>query len=75
MLRLILPPLVGGLLGGGLGFLNHCSTGGCPLTSSWWTGALFGGLAGLAVALATAPAAGPKPPNEQRDHRPAGDRD
>ncbi len=75
MLRLILPLLVGGLLGGGLGHFNQCSTGACPLTSSWWTGAMFGGLAGLAVALATAPAVGSKPPQERRRDRPADDRD
>ena len=58
MLRLISPPLLGALMGGGLGYFNQCTTGTCPLTSSWWTGAIFGGLAGLTLALAIAPPAG-----------------
>jgi hypothetical protein len=67
MLRLILPPLLGALLGGGLGHFNPCTTGACPFTSSWWGGAIFGGLAGLTLALATAPPARarqPDPPDQ-----------
>jgi len=58
MLRLISPPLLGALMGGGVGYFNQCSTGTCPLTSSWWTGAIFGALAGLTLALVTAAPAG-----------------
>jgi hypothetical protein len=68
VLRLISPPLLGALMGGGLGYFNQCTTGTCPLTSSWWTGAIFGGLAGLAFALVTAPPAGSTRRNPP-DHR------
>jgi hypothetical protein len=64
MLRLTFPLVLGALMGGGLGYFNQCTTGTCPLTSSWWTGAIFGGLAGLTLALATAPAARSTRPKE-----------
>jgi hypothetical protein len=60
MLRLIFPPVLGALMGGGLGYFNPCTTGTCPFTSSWWGGAIFGGLAGLTLALVTAPPANSK---------------
>lgn len=41
----------GGLLGAAMGYLGSCTSGTCPLTSSPWRGALFGGLIGLVFAL------------------------
>ena len=71
MLRLTIPPLLGALLGGGLGWFNQCTTGTCPFTSSWWTGAIFGGLAGLTLAFVTASPASatrrPPPESNTRD--------
>ena len=42
MLSLVLSVLVGGGLGAALGFIGKCSSGTCPLTSTWWRGALYG---------------------------------
>ena len=72
MLRLISTPVLGALLGGGLGYLNPCTTGACPFTSSWWSGAIFGSLAGLTLALvAAAPADSSRrdPPDRNASNR------
>lgn len=42
----------GALFGALLGYFGQCSNGSCPLTSTWWRGALYG--AGLGVLLAFA---------------------
>jgi thioredoxin 1 len=34
--------LVGGGLGAALVYLGKCSSGACPLTATWWRGALYG---------------------------------
>jgi hypothetical protein len=46
MLSMILPIAVGALLGTGLGYFGQCSSGTCPLTSTWWRGALYGAALG-----------------------------
>jgi hypothetical protein len=43
--------LAGVLLGGLIGYFGQCSSGTCPLTSTWWRGALYGGFIGLLMAL------------------------
>lgn len=43
--------LAGAALGALLGFFGHCTSGTCPLTSTWWRGALYGGGLGLIAAL------------------------
>lgn len=43
--------LVGALLGALLGYFGQCTSGTCPLTSTWWRGALYGGFIGLLLAL------------------------
>jgi thioredoxin 1 len=39
---------IGCLLGAALGYYGQCSSGTCPLTSTWWRGSLYGGVMGLA---------------------------
>jgi thioredoxin 1 len=46
MLSMIMPVMVGALLGAGLGYFGQCSSGTCPLTSTWWRGALYGAALG-----------------------------
>ena len=43
--------LGGVLLGGLMGYFGQCTSGTCPLTSTWWRGALYGGVLGLLMAL------------------------
>ena len=47
MLSLILSVLVGSGIGATLGYFGQCSSGTCPLTSTWWRGALYGAGMGL----------------------------
>lgn len=44
---LLLAVLIGAGLGAVLGYYGQCTSGTCPLTSTWWRGALYGGLIGL----------------------------
>jgi len=46
MWAIILPVAVGALLGAGLGYFGQCSSGTCPLTSTWWRGAIYGAALG-----------------------------
>lgn len=39
--------VIGCLLGAALGYYGQCSSGTCPLTSTWWRGSLYGGVMGL----------------------------
>ncbi len=50
-LRFVLTVGAGVLLGGLMGYFGQCSSGTCPLTSTWWRGALYGGFIGLMLAL------------------------
>lgn len=50
LIRFVVTVLVGAALGAGLGYFGQCTSGTCPLTSTWWRGALYGGLLGLLVA-------------------------
>jgi hypothetical protein len=47
LLRVILPVVVGVGVGAVLGYFGECTSGTCPLTSTWWRGAMYGGLMGL----------------------------
>lgn len=51
VLRFALTLLVGAVLGAAMGYFGQCTSGTCPLTSTWWRGALYGGFLGLVVAL------------------------
>lgn len=52
-LRLVLSVGLGAAAGALLGYFGSCSSGTCPLTSTWWRGALYGGGLGLLVAIGT----------------------
>ena len=51
MLSVILSTLIGVGAGAALGYFGQCSSGTCPLTSTWWRGALYGGAMGLLFGL------------------------
>lgn len=51
MLRFLLPILAGAAVGAAMGWFGQCTSGTCPLTSTWWRGALYGGVLGLLVAF------------------------
>ncbi|CAN5592516.1 hypothetical protein BH20VER1_BH20VER1_03280 [soil metagenome] len=50
---LLLGLLVGGILGAALGYYGQCTSGMCPLTSTWWRGMLYGGFLGLLFAFSS----------------------
>lgn len=56
LLRFLLPVLAGAALGAAMGWFGQCTSGTCPLTSTWWRGALYGGVLGLLVAFNSRPA-------------------
>ena len=41
-----LPIFIGALLGAALGYFGQCTSGACPLTSTWWRGAIYGAVLG-----------------------------
>ncbi len=45
--------LIGGAIGAALGYFGQCTSGACPLTSTWWRGALYGGFMGILFALSS----------------------
>jgi hypothetical protein len=47
MMSLFLSGMVGGALGAALGYFGQCTSGTCPLTSTWWRGAIYGAVMGL----------------------------
>lgn len=51
LVRFILTVLAGAALGAAMGYFGQCTSGTCPLTSTWWRGALYGGFIGLLLAL------------------------
>ena len=53
MIRILLPVLIGVSLGALMGYFGQCSTGACPLTSTWWRGAIYGGVIGLLFSMGT----------------------
>ena len=50
ILSLAFKVLAGAAIGAALGYFGQCSSGTCPLTATWWRGAIFGGLLGLMFA-------------------------
>ena len=51
MTHTLIPLLIGAALGAALGYFGQCSSGTCPLTSTWWRGAIYGSVIGLLFAL------------------------
>ena len=51
ILRFALTLALGASLGAAMGYFGQCTSGTCPLTSTWWRGALYGAFLGLVVAL------------------------
>ena len=51
MTRILLPLLIGAALGSLMGYFGQCTTGACPLTSTWWRGAIYGGVLGLLFSI------------------------
>ena len=47
MLRLLIGVGAGAGLGAALGYFGQCTSGTCPLTATWWRGALYGAFLGL----------------------------
>ena len=58
MTRFLLQVLIGAAVGAALGYFGQCTSGACPLTATWWRGALFGSLFGVIIAW---PAPPPQP--------------
>lgn len=54
MLPVIFSVLIGGGLGAALGYTGQCSSGTCPLISTWWRGALYGAALGLLFGFTSA---------------------
>jgi hypothetical protein len=50
-IRVLATVAAGAALGALMGYFGQCTSGTCPLTSTWWRGALYGGFMGLLVAL------------------------
>ncbi|MEX1045045.1 MAG: DUF6132 family protein [Chthoniobacterales bacterium] len=50
MTRFLLPILIGTAVGAALGYFGQCTSGTCPLTATWWRGAIFGAAFGVIVA-------------------------
>jgi len=46
-LRMAIGLLAGGGLGALMGYFGQCSSGACPLTATWWRGAIFGAAIGV----------------------------
>ena len=45
--------LIGAALGAAHGYFGQCTSGACPLTSTWWRGAIYGGVNGFLFALSS----------------------
>jgi hypothetical protein len=53
VVRWLVPIIAGAAIGAVLGYFGQCSSGTCPLTSTWWRGALYGGGMGLLIAFSS----------------------
>ncbi len=47
--------LAGAAVGALIGYFGQCTSGTCPLTATWWRGALYGAFLGFLLALSTDP--------------------
>lgn len=46
MSRFLIPIAIGCAIGAAMGYFGQCTSGACPLTSTWWRGALYGATLG-----------------------------
>ena len=53
LVRFTLTVLTGATLGAALGYFGQCTSGTCPLTSTWWRGTLYGAGLGLLFAYSS----------------------
>ncbi len=53
MSRFLVPILIGAALGAAMGYFGQCSSGACPLTATWWRGALYGATLGVIFAFSS----------------------
>jgi hypothetical protein len=53
MLRILMGLGIGAGIGALMGYFGQCSSGTCPLTSTWWRGAIYGAVMGLVFSLAS----------------------
>ena len=53
ILRFFLTVLAGAAIGSLMGYFGQCTSGTCPLTSTWWRGALYGSALGLLFAFSS----------------------
>jgi hypothetical protein len=51
ILRTVIGVLIGSGAGGLMGYFGQCSSGTCPLTSTWWRGAIYGAVLGLLLTM------------------------
>ena len=51
MKHLLIPVAIGVSLGALMGYFGQCSSGTCPLTSTWWRGAIYGGVLALLFSM------------------------
>lgn len=51
MTRFLIAMPIGIAIGALMGYFGQCNSGACPLTSTWWRGAIYGGVLGLLFAL------------------------
>ena len=65
-----LPIVFGILLGAILGYVGQCASGTCPLTSTWWRGAIYGGVIGTLFFFTSDKAPNSKhiPQSAQQEH-------
>jgi thioredoxin 1 len=54
MLSLVIKVAVGAGIGAAVGFYGKCTSGTCPLTSTWWRGAIYGAVLGLLFSMMSA---------------------
>jgi len=55
MIHYLLPVLIGCAIGAATGHFGQCGSGACPLTATWWRGALYGATLGGLFAISTKP--------------------
>ncbi|HUS58944.1 MAG TPA: DUF6132 family protein [Planctomycetota bacterium] len=50
MLPIAIGAVAGAVVGGVIGYLGHCRSGTCPLTSNPYMGAIYGAIVGALIA-------------------------